>query len=85
MLPRHQGDRKKTIINIQWLVVVATSYLLLFRKGEVVADPRQLSLIVTLLAALMVLYRMPQEVGAVTVNSWLENGKVFTVRLPIRP
>ena len=52
-------DRKKTLINLQWLIVLATSYLLLFQKGEVVSDPRAFSLILVLLATVPVLYRLP--------------------------
>ena len=37
-------DRKKTLINLQWLIVLATAYLLLFQKGEAVKDPRSFSL-----------------------------------------
>lgn len=51
------GGRKKTLINLQWLVVLATSYLLLFKKGEVVGDPWAYFLVVVLLATALALHR----------------------------
>lgn len=54
-------NRKKTLVNVQWLVVVATSYLLLFRKAEVVQDPWILGLIAALLATALVLHRFPHR------------------------
>ncbi|MBI2087336.1 MAG: HAMP domain-containing histidine kinase [Deltaproteobacteria bacterium] len=53
-------DKKKTLINLQWLVVLATSYLLLFKKAEVVQDPWAFGLIVALLISVLVLYRLPE-------------------------
>ena len=52
-------DKKKTLLNLQWLVVLATSYLLLFRKGEIVQDPWAFALIAALMISVVVLYRLP--------------------------
>ena len=32
-------DNSKTLITLQWLVVIGTSYLSLFGKGQMVDDP----------------------------------------------
>jgi len=53
--PESLTDRKKTIINLQWVVVIATSYLCLFRKGEVVHDPWVYGLIVLFLGSILLL------------------------------
>jgi len=52
-------DKKKTLLNLQWLVVLATSYLLLFKKGEIVQDPWAFALIAALTISVVVLYRLP--------------------------
>ena len=52
-------DKKKTLLNLQWLVVLATSYLLLFKKGEIVQDPWAFALIAALMISVVVLYRLP--------------------------
>lgn len=51
------GGRKKTLIHLQWLVVLATSYLVLFKKGEVVGDPWVFFLVLVLLATALALHR----------------------------
>jgi signal transduction histidine kinase len=56
---RHQ-DKKKVLINVQWLVV-ATSCFLLFNKGQVIQDPWAFSLILVLLSSSIALYRLPQR------------------------
>lgn len=53
-------DKKKTLLNLQWLVVLATSYLLLFKKGEIVQDPWVFALIAALMISVVVLYRLPR-------------------------
>ncbi len=53
-------DKKRTVINLQWLVVVATAYLVVFKKTGVVQDPRVISLIVVLLASVLVLRLLPE-------------------------
>ncbi len=37
-------EKRRTLLNLQWLAALATSYLLLFKKAEVVQDPWALSL-----------------------------------------
>jgi signal transduction histidine kinase len=54
-------DKKKTLLNLQWLVVLATSYLLLFKKAQVVEDPWAFGLIAVLFTTVFVLYRLPQS------------------------
>jgi len=53
------ADKKKTLINLQWVVVLATSYLLLFKKQEVVQNPWAFFLIALLFATILVLHRLP--------------------------
>lgn len=54
-------DKKKTLLNLQWLVVLSTSYLLLFKKAQVVQDPWAFALIAALFISIFVLYRLPQS------------------------
>lgn len=54
-------DKKKTLLNLQWLVVLATSYLLLFKKAQVVEDPWAFSLIAVMFTTVFVLHRLPQS------------------------
>jgi len=51
--------RKNTLVPLQWVLVIVTSYFVLFSKGEVVNDPRAYLLIVLSLAFMLVLYRLP--------------------------
>lgn len=60
VLPRPFENKKKTLLNLQWLVVLATSYLLLFKKAQIVQDPQAFGLIVALFISVLVLYRLPQ-------------------------
>lgn len=53
-------DKKKALLNLQWLVVLATSYLLLFKKSEVIQDPWAFALITALFISIFVLYRLPR-------------------------
>lgn len=55
-------DRKKTIINLQWVVVIATSYLCLFRGGEVLTDSFVYGLIILFLVSIPVLMYLPDHV-----------------------
>lgn len=54
--------KKKTLVPLQWVLVIVTSYFVLFSKGEVVQDPRVYLLIVFSLAFMLVLYRLPLKV-----------------------
>ncbi|HWP57744.1 MAG TPA: HAMP domain-containing sensor histidine kinase [Candidatus Acidoferrales bacterium] len=51
-------DKRKALINLQWLVVIVTSYLSVFSGGTVVADHRVYALIGALLASVAVLHRL---------------------------
>lgn len=53
-------DKKKTLLNLQWLVVLSTSYLLLFKKAQVIQDPWAFALIAALFISIFVLYRLPR-------------------------
>jgi signal transduction histidine kinase len=55
-------EKKKNIIRIQWVVVIGTSYFLLFKNGLVVEDPWALSLVSVLLASVLVFQSLPQDV-----------------------
>lgn len=55
-------DKKHTIIILQWLVVIATSYLLLFSGGQISQDPRVYGLILLYLFGSLVLQRLPPAV-----------------------
>lgn len=55
-------DKKYTIIILQWVIAIATSYLILFPKGEVSQDPAVYALIVVFLFIGLVLNRLPESV-----------------------
>jgi len=52
-------EKKKTLVSLQWVLVIVTSYFVLFSKGEVIKDPRAFALIVLCLAFMLVLNRLP--------------------------
>ncbi|MEE9612636.1 MAG: hypothetical protein V3W19_15385, partial [Desulfatiglandales bacterium] len=52
-------EKKKTLIDLQWVVIIAISYFLFFREGEVVEDPRVYFLVLLFLISVLVLYRLP--------------------------
>jgi len=54
--------RKNTLISLQWVLVIVTSYFVLFSKGQTINDPRSFLLIVFCLAFMLVLYRLPLRV-----------------------
>ncbi len=56
------ADKKNTLLPLQWVLVIVSSYFILFSKGEVLQDPRAFLLIVTCLAFMLVLYRLPLSV-----------------------
>lgn len=55
-------DKKYTIIILQSLIVIATSYLMLFSEGQVSEDPIVYGLAVVLLSSVLVLYRLPEKI-----------------------
>lgn len=55
-------DNSTTLITLQWLVVIGTSYLSLFSKGQMVEDPRVYFLIAVLLLSILALRRLPAKV-----------------------
>ena len=55
-------DKKQAISILQWLIVIVTSYLLLFSKGAASEDPLVYGLIVVFLASSLVIRRLPEAV-----------------------
>lgn len=54
-------DKKHTIIILQWLIAIVTSYLLLFHGAEVSEDPKVYILIILFLASTLILQRLPSD------------------------
>ncbi|HEY1372541.1 MAG TPA: HAMP domain-containing sensor histidine kinase [Candidatus Binatia bacterium] len=54
--------KKHTIVILQWLVAIASSYLILFSKGAVAGDTVSYALVGLLLASGVVFSRLPQRV-----------------------
>ncbi|MFQ5852688.1 MAG: sensor histidine kinase [Candidatus Binatia bacterium] len=54
------SDKKRTLITLQWVVVIVTSYFVLFSKGEVTTDPWVFLLVLLFLTSVFVLYRLPE-------------------------
>ncbi len=58
--PKSLGrDKKYTIIILQWVIAIATSFLILFPKGVVSLDPAVYALVVIFLISGLVLNRLP--------------------------
>jgi signal transduction histidine kinase len=57
---RSVADKKYTIIILQWVIAIATSFLILFQKGEVSKDPVVYGLVAIFLLTSLVLYRLPE-------------------------
>jgi len=55
-------DKKGNLVCIQWFVVVAASYLILFRSGQIAQDPLSYLLIVAAFGSILALQRMPRSV-----------------------
>jgi len=55
-------EKKRTLVILQWAIVMATSYFLLFGKGIGGEDPLVLALISVLLASVLVLQNLPLSV-----------------------
>ncbi len=53
-------DKKYTIIILQWVIAIATSFLILFQKGEVSKDPVVYGVVAIFLFTSLVLYRLPE-------------------------
>src|SRR5438128_1606439 len=54
-------NKKKDLIQIQWFVAIASSYLLLVREGQLVNDPINLFLLMTPLGSILIFLRLPQS------------------------
>ena len=54
-------DKRKTVLMLQWLSVIGTSYFALFSGGEVNYDTSVLALIVALLLSGLILQRLPES------------------------
>ena len=55
-------DKKHTIIILQWLIVIVTSYLLLFNRVEISEDPKVYVLIILFLSSTLVLQHLPNDI-----------------------
>jgi signal transduction histidine kinase len=55
-------DKKSNLVCIQWFVVIAASYLILFRSGQITQDPLSYLLIVAAFGSILALQRMPRSV-----------------------
>lgn len=55
-------DKKRTVIILQWLIAIVTSYLMLFGGGEISEDPKVHGLVAVLLGSGLLLYRLPGEI-----------------------
>jgi signal transduction histidine kinase len=55
-------DKPKTVLMLQWLIVIGTSYFSLFSGGQINYDARVFGLIIALLLSVLVLQRLPREV-----------------------
>ncbi len=53
------ADKRKNIICVQWFVVIATAYLLLFREGDVIEETLSYPLILVILGSVIVLQQLP--------------------------
>jgi signal transduction histidine kinase len=56
------ANKKKDLIQIQWFVAIASSYLLLVREGQLVHDPVNLFLLVAPLGSILIFLRLPESV-----------------------
>jgi len=54
-------NKKRDLIQIQWFVAIASSYLLLVREGQLVNDPVNLFLLVAPLGSILIFLRLPQS------------------------
>ncbi len=55
-------DKKRNLVCVQWFVVVATSYLILFRSGRIAQDALSYVLIVAAFGSILALQRMSPSV-----------------------
>jgi len=56
------SDKRRTVLMLQWLIVIGTSYFALFSGGEINYDSRVLALIVALLLSGLLLQRLPESI-----------------------
>ena len=54
-------NKKHTIVILQWLVAIASSYLMLFSKGALAGDPVSYALVALFLASSLVFTRLPER------------------------
>jgi len=56
------NSKKDTLVTLEWVLVIVTSYFVLFSKGDVVKDPWAFLLVVICFAFMLVLYGLPPRV-----------------------
>lgn len=54
-------DKKRTLILLQWLIVISISYLALFNDGTISEDPKIYGLVVIFFGSVLILYRLPER------------------------
>src|SRR5215470_6176394 len=62
LLGRGGLNKKHTIIILQWLVAIASSYLMLFSRGQLTSDASAYALVALFLASGVVFYRLSERV-----------------------
>jgi signal transduction histidine kinase len=58
----HKSDKRRDLIQIQWFVVIACSYLLIIENGEIVQDSTGLFLVALPLLTIAVILRLPESI-----------------------
>jgi signal transduction histidine kinase len=59
---KHSPDKKRTVITLQWLIVIVSSCLMLFGAGTLAQDFRIHFAVLVFLASALALYALPQHV-----------------------
>jgi hypothetical protein len=78
------SDKRKNIVMLQWLVIIATSYLCLFSGASINDDPAVLALVAGLMLTGLVLQRLPESIVLSThFSSLLVVGDVLFILLAI--
>jgi signal transduction histidine kinase len=60
--PNPPLNKKQTVIILQWMIVIVSSYLMLFGSGKIAQDPLIYVSVVILLSSALAPYRFPEKV-----------------------
>lgn len=55
-------DKKSNLVCIQWFVVIATAYLIIFRSGQIAQDPLTYLIVLVAFGSILALQRMPPSI-----------------------